>query len=183
MYRALNAETDRGKACVADAVLDELLKEMIRRRLIDDPEIKDVFNYGRPLGSHGTRLKIAYLLGWIGPEAYDDFKTIHSIRNKMAHSLDVDSFDHKEVRDLVDRLKGPRQTIITITKQGHDPAKVRIAKRSDVVTLASSMLMLRLWGAMDRAKRQRKGKDEPIFAGPRAMATLLADPKMPTVPL
>src|SRR5437660_472066 len=103
MFAALETETDRGRACVGDAVLDEVLEDLFRKRLIDHPaDVEEILSGSQPLGNHGVRLKLAFLLGWIGPETYADCRTIHKIRNRMAHELTVDSFEHARVLDLLD---------------------------------------------------------------------------------
>ena len=73
MADALKAETDRGKACVGDALLDEVVKDLFRIGFIDSrKDAEEMLGEGQPLGSHGARLKLSYLLGWIGPETYAD---------------------------------------------------------------------------------------------------------------
>ena len=142
MFAALEVETDRGRACVGDAMLDELFKELFSKCLIDRPkEVRDVLSGGQPLSNHGTRLRLAYLLGWIGPETYEDCRTIHRIRNKMAHELDVESFDNDEVRNLVDGLKSLEHITITVsgeTKRG------TLERRSDKFLWAVSASVMRL---------------------------------------
>ena len=183
MFAALEAETDRGKACVGDAMLDELVKNIFVHRLVDSRAAEEQFSFGRSLGSHGIRLKIAHMLGWIGPETYHDCDKIHNIRNRMAHNLEVDSFEHEQVRDLVKALKGPKSVVILITKTGHDPQRVNLKRSGDVVTLAVSTAMLRICDSLDRSKRQRPGKDAPIFSGPKRIAQFLTEPKIPNVPI
>ena len=54
--------------------------------------------------AYGNRLDMAKALNAITPGAYHDAKLTGRIRNKFAHNLDVDSFEHEKVRDLVDAL-------------------------------------------------------------------------------
>jgi DNA-binding MltR family transcriptional regulator len=157
---ALKAETDRGRACVGDALLDELLKELFRARLAGSKsEVDDVLGEGQLLGNHGGRLKLAYLLGWIGPETYAECRAIHKIRNRMAHKLDVASFDHLAVRDLLDGLKSPRHLTI---RNREGIKRVNLKRREDKFLVAVQMSVLRLWWFIDHAEKREPGDDPPI---------------------
>ena len=151
MIRALKAETDRGSACVGDAFIDELLKELFRRRLIDRPkEGEEHPGLNRTLGSFAHRLQLAHLLGWTGEETYCDGMTIHKIRNEMAHNLDVDSFDHAEVKRRIDALRGPSQV------------KFRLVDRRDKFFLAVQFAVLRIWELLEQSENATVAADAPI---------------------
>lgn len=101
----LDQESPRGIACIQDAVIDEVTKELFRAKLVTGKESNELLSHSSgPLGSHGSRLKLAYCLGWINQEVYKVAEQIHRIRNRMAHQLEVDNFDHELVRDLVENL-------------------------------------------------------------------------------
>jgi DNA-binding MltR family transcriptional regulator len=162
---ALKAETDRGRACVGDALLDELIKEMFSTRLAGTKaEIKEVLGDGQLLGNHGGRLKLAYLLGWIGPETYSECRAVHKIRNRMAHNLDVDSFAHSGVRDLIDALKSPRDLTIG-TKNGIK--RVNLKRREDKFLIAVQMSVLRCWWFVDHGEHLDQAGDPPINRLPK----------------
>lgn len=165
MADALKAETDRGRACVGDALLDELFKEMFQKRLTGPKsEIDEVLGDGQLLGNHGARLKLAWLLGWIGPETYADCRAIHKVRNRMAHNLDVDSFDHTAVRDLIDGLKSPRH--LTIDVKG-ETKRVNLKRRGDKLLVAVQMSVLRCWWFIDHANQIQAASDPPINRLPK----------------
>src|SRR4051794_22563748 len=78
-------ETERGKACVGDAILDDEVKQLCCVHLVaDSEETSSLMRNGEPLGSHGQRLKLAYCLGWLGIATYQTCRDIHRIRNRMA---------------------------------------------------------------------------------------------------
>lgn len=113
LLESLKTETDRGRASVGDALLDEILKDLFRARLVgSESQVEELLRDGQILGTHGGRLKVAFHLGWIRPDTHIECRTIHKIRNKMAHELDVDSFDHGAVRDLLDGLKSTRHLVV-----------------------------------------------------------------------
>jgi DNA-binding MltR family transcriptional regulator len=165
MAEALKAETHRGRACVGDALLDELFKEMFRKRLAGTKsEIDEVLGDGQLLGNHGGRLKLAYLLGWIGSETYGECRAIHKIRNRMAHNLDVDLFDHSAVRDLIDGLKSPRHLTIG-TK--HGIRRVNLKRREDKFLVAVQMSVLRCWWFIDHGTQLEAATDPSINRLPK----------------
>jgi DNA-binding MltR family transcriptional regulator len=165
MFDALRAETDRGKACVGDALLDEVVKELFLKRLLKEKkELDEMLGQSEPLGNHGARLKLAYLLGWIGPETYADSRDIRRIRNAMAHQLDVDSFDHPKVRDLVDGLRLAKDVRLTVAGQ---TKRVNLNLRTDKFLYTVAMTVMRYWWLIDLRRRSRGAKDPAIMRLPK----------------
>ena len=162
---ALKAETDRGRACVGDALLDELFKELFRKRLAGKKrEVDEILVDGQLLGTHGGRLKLAYLLGWIGPETYAECRAIHKIRNRMAHSLDANSFDHSAVRDLVDGFRSARNLTIRI---GGEAKRANLKRREDKFLVAVQLCILRCWWFIDHSDSAEPTEDPPINRLPK----------------
>lgn len=62
--------------------------------------------------AYGNKLDMARALDAITPGAYSDGKLIGRIRNKFAHDINVMSFEHEKVRDLVDQLQTGRSSQI-----------------------------------------------------------------------
>jgi DNA-binding MltR family transcriptional regulator len=167
MFEALRAETDRGKACVGDALLDELVKELFVKRLLNEKEAGEILGPTQPLGSHGTRLKLAYLLGWMGAETYADCRDIRKVRNAMAHTLDIDSFDHPKVSGLVDHLRVSQDVKITV---GRETKQVNLKRREDRFLYAVAMSVMRCWWLIDHATKSRRGGDPAILRLPKPPA-------------
>jgi DNA-binding MltR family transcriptional regulator len=141
MLEALKGNTDRGKACVGDAMLDEMFKELFRARFIDDQKaVEEALGGGQPLGNHGVRVKVAYLLSWIGPDTYHACRTIHRVRNAMAQSIEVNSFDDDTVRD---HRQHKRSKVGLHHWQG-GLQKINLKRRGDkfTITLVSAMLQV-----------------------------------------
>jgi DNA-binding MltR family transcriptional regulator len=139
MLEAMKKETDRGKACVGDAMLDELFKELFEKRLVDDQQrINEMIGSGQPLANYGVRLKLAYLLGWIGPQTYATCHAIHKMRNAIAHSMDVDSFSHPQVNAWFEKMSAPTQML---THQDGRPVRVNIARLEDRFLVALTTIV------------------------------------------
>jgi DNA-binding MltR family transcriptional regulator len=161
MLTALRAETDRGSACVGDALLDELLDQVFRQRFVNEEKlVEELLSFNQPLGSHGARSKVAYALGWIGPKTYGDIKGIRRVRNSMAHDLDVDSFDHQEVKDIVDGFRSLAEL-----------KRTRLAHRRDKFLLAVNWCIMQLWALLDDANHSPEGTDRPILTNTPELET------------
>lgn len=166
MLDALKAETNRGQACVADALLDELMKELFTARFVDDQDsVEEILAFGRTLGSHGARLKVAYLLGWIGQDTYQDCQRIHKIRNRMAHDLDVGSFDHDKVRDLCDGMRVLED--IRVLVDGEEK-RLKLTVREDRFLTSVVMTVQRIWCSISDSKQASAGIDPPMVRLPNA---------------
>jgi DNA-binding MltR family transcriptional regulator len=95
----LVAENARGCALVAGALLDERLLELIQARMVPRATANkfDSFfgGYG-PLATFAARTHLAYLLGFIADNVYQDLCVIRDVRNRFAHSAeDIDFNDNK----------------------------------------------------------------------------------------
>ena len=60
MFKALEKESDRGKACLADSLLGEPMKEPFAERLMKAKESTEILADGQALGNHVLRWKLAY---------------------------------------------------------------------------------------------------------------------------
>jgi DNA-binding MltR family transcriptional regulator len=169
MFDALKKETDRGKACVGDAMLDELFKELFAARFVDDLKtVNEALGDGQPLGNHGVRLKVAYLLGWIGPDTYRNCKIIHKVRNKMAHVMDIDSFDHASIADLLDKMPAQKSLIIT-GKKGLQ--RINLRRREDRFIVAIISAMLQIWQFISDSEHAECGEDLVLIPMPHPNVT------------
>ncbi len=165
MLQALKTETDRGKACIGDAMLDELFKDLFKSRFVDDQRVvEEALGGGQPLGNHSVRVKVAYLLGWIGPDTYHACRTIHRVRNAMAHSIEVDSFDDAAVRDLIDSTSAPKTVFIT-GKDGFQ--KINLKRREDKFTITVVSAMMQAWQLIDESAHATPAADLVLIPMPK----------------
>ncbi len=102
---SISSETDRGAVLMSAAYLDDKLKELIEKRLVQDKKIsRRVFDLNGALGTFSSRIDFAYLLGIIPKNARRDLHTIRAIRNQFAHHASPLSYDHTKVKPLCDKL-------------------------------------------------------------------------------
>lgn len=95
-------------------------------------------------GTLGKRLDLANALNAITPGTYSDGLLIGRIRNKFAHHLEVTSFEHPKVRDLVDNLQTGRDILIDDgdgTSSNYDAGWDRATRFRTAATGVCSTLM------------------------------------------
>lgn len=102
---SITSETDRGAALMAAAFMDDKLKLLLEKKLVQDKKIsRRAFDFNGPLGTFSSRIDFSYLLGLLPKNAQRDLHTIRAIRNKFAHHAAPLSFENEEVKNLCDRL-------------------------------------------------------------------------------
>ncbi|UPK45469.1 MltR family transcriptional regulator [Paenibacillus pabuli] len=102
---ALNGESDRGCALLAIAFLDNILKELLRKFLVDDSSVfNNLFAGSGGLSSFSSRIELAYLLGLISPMQRRDLNLLRKIRNDFAHSMDIIDFENQTISNRINEL-------------------------------------------------------------------------------
>ncbi len=106
-FRARFAKhTERGTALALCADLDNALADRLKRLfIIDGPLLKDAFAERGPFGSIDAKSKTCYLMGALPKVLFDEIQIVTRVRNKFAHHVAVDNFDHPKVAGLIDNLK------------------------------------------------------------------------------
>lgn len=105
----LQAETDRGLATAAAAILDHMLARLMENFLVDDPHATKrlLGNPFSPLGTFAARTAAAYSLGLITEDERDDLDCIRDIRNDFAHQPTSPVFTDESIAKNVHKLKMP----------------------------------------------------------------------------
>jgi hypothetical protein len=99
---------DRAMVIVGASFLDTQLEHIITNFLVDDEkEINQLLRFDQPMGTFGSKTRMAYCLGLIGPVVRKDLTLIGKIRNKFAHSLDA-SFSNSDIESWVSSLEWHR---------------------------------------------------------------------------
>lgn len=107
--KTLRLESDRGAVILAATMIDDTLKEALRKRMpgINSDEAKRILDYDGLAGSFGSRLKLAQALGIITRRRRQGLEIIREMRNACAHSRQETSFATPEVRDAFRLLLVP----------------------------------------------------------------------------
>jgi hypothetical protein len=95
-------ETDRAVAILAVCLLDDQLKAVIQAFYVKDPEVESLFKDDHILQTFNSKVNIAYFSGLIPKPLCHDLKLVGKIRNRFAHTLDVDlRFSHPSIDRLI----------------------------------------------------------------------------------
>ncbi|MDR9782275.1 hypothetical protein [Rhizobium redzepovicii] len=107
--RKLKGDSDRSAAITFAAIIESELGSALRKHLTREDEhrklVDDQFKENGLFGTFGARITAGTLLSVFGQEAAINLKTISKIRNRFAHRIDVDSFDHNDISTLCANLK------------------------------------------------------------------------------
>jgi hypothetical protein len=107
----VSPETDaRVKAIVCAAYIEDHITGLIREKMpgLTPVLTKKIFSETGPLGTIGNKIDAAQALCVIETKIAEDARLIARIRNRFAHEIRVDNFDHPRVKDLVDKLQSGR---------------------------------------------------------------------------
>lgn len=114
----LVTQSDRGVALITAAVVDELLRHLILKRMIEISESLQASLFDRPqapLSSFSAKIEIAFALGVIPEEAVAEFHLVRNVRNRFAHRFEALTFDHPEIARLV--RAAHKDTTLTIRQE------------------------------------------------------------------
>ena len=100
-------ETDRASVILAAAMLDDLLCEILKVRLIPCSNSSDALfdNSNAPLANFSSRIEMGYRLGLITHRFARDLHLVRKIRNSFAHDVSGCHFSDMQVRNRVAALE------------------------------------------------------------------------------
>ncbi len=139
----IDTGSHRATALVAGAFVEEHLTLLIRDRIQRDSKMEDeMFRPGGPIGDMGIKINLGYFLGLYTKVARKELDTIRRIRNKFAHSIEMDNFNKSPVKEWCMNLNrwtkvkilagsGSSKKDLTLSMEegeykGHKPPLVRI---------------------------------------------------------
>ncbi|MDQ1639640.1 MAG: mannitol operon repressor [Pyrinomonadaceae bacterium] len=103
--REFNQESDRGAALVAASLLDERLKEILQAFFLQSKVSDELLNgYNAPVGTFSSRASLAFALGLIQKNEFDEITLIRKIRNEFGHKWKDVTFDSARIADLCRKL-------------------------------------------------------------------------------
>jgi DNA-binding MltR family transcriptional regulator len=99
-------QTDRASAIVSSALLEELIERLLIAFFMDHETVKrDLFDGISPLSTMSAKINIAYHLGLLEKNEFEDLKLIKNIRNDFAHSFETINFETQRIKDKCLQLK------------------------------------------------------------------------------
>ncbi len=87
---------------MAAAFIEDKIGHLIESYLADDKKIRERFlkNNG-PLATFSSKLDLAFLLGLIPKNIFNDLHLLRKIRNEFAHSASLMTFESPSIKDRV----------------------------------------------------------------------------------
>jgi DNA-binding MltR family transcriptional regulator len=102
----LTAETDRGCSLMAASYLEAQLEAVLQKIFVGTIKQKnDLFGFNGPVGTFSSKIKIAFAIGLISEEHFNDLNWIRKIRNEFGHDFKPIGFDTSHISNLVKNLK------------------------------------------------------------------------------
>jgi hypothetical protein len=114
-------------------LIDRRVDKLFDAALRPDKTVRnDLLQSNGPLGNYAVKIRLAYLLGWLGKDLFDDLIAIGKIRNRFAHAMEARDFSDQQISTW---LKG--MTSYSFIAKILADAKVQVEPESGVVNLAS----------------------------------------------
>ena len=108
IHQAFEKESDRAAGIVVAAMLDESLKLLLSKRMVQAPSkhgrITSTLDRDQPLSTFSARINAAFQLGLISRYMARDLHLVRDIRNDFSHEPFVSSFDSGPTKDKVKAL-------------------------------------------------------------------------------
>jgi hypothetical protein len=147
VLQRIERESDRGAAAQTGAFLDHMLRKILEHFMIPHTKIQnELFEPQGSLSTFGARVTLAYLLGLIDREEFDECRMLKRIRNRFAHGVTV-AFNDADIAKWAEQLRyGTRLPL----QQSPSPTP-RQRFLSSTVTLA-----LQLHGRWDAIGKMRR---------------------------
>jgi|ERR1700688_712388 len=96
----LQAQTDRGAAIIGCAIIDDILADVLKTRLILTSELRDRLfssDANGPLANFSPKIDIAFAVGICDANLRADFHDIRRIRNRFAHTPEPLKFSDEKI--------------------------------------------------------------------------------------
>lgn len=117
---SLENESDRGVVLISTELIHYYLTMLFEEHLILNKELrKDILESAlAPLHTLSNKIKMAYALGLINKENYNNLEYIRKIRNKFAHRIFDASFEDSKIIEWCTKIK-------IVRLPGYDPNNYR----------------------------------------------------------
>ena len=106
VWELLKSESIRGSVIVAAAIHDDVLKQILLKRLVSQHSNSDPLFDGpnAPIGNMSARIELAYRVACISSNLRESLHVERKLRNEFAHLSKPISFDNQSVRDRTEHL-------------------------------------------------------------------------------
>jgi len=134
----IQKEPDRGVPLVAVAFLDDVLGKLLEAYFIDNSKtIRYILEYPGALCNFAVRADLAYCLGLLPEQTYNDIILIRKIRNRFGHSHHPVNFENEEIAGLCQKLYFANLSLQTLSVKVSARDKFEVA----VIMVSNTILM------------------------------------------
>jgi hypothetical protein len=101
----MDAASDRAAAITGAAFVEEHLGLFLRGTLHRNKKVSDhMFEGSGPLAAFSCQIDLAFMVGVFSTKPHHELHILRKVRNLFAHSLNVQSFEDQQVKNLVENL-------------------------------------------------------------------------------
>jgi hypothetical protein len=122
-YYLADPAHERAAGVMWPAIVERRIDGLFETALRPDMKIrKELFRPSGALGNYAVKVRLAYLLGWIGDDVYHDLLLVAKIRNRFAHAIEAKDFTDQQIGAWLREMNGYR-----VTRAMAESAKQRAA--------------------------------------------------------
>lgn len=136
-------ESDRGSVLVAVSILDDILTQLLKAKLVPTLEQNDELFDGAyaPFSSFSAKIDLAYRVALIKPNVRRSCHILRKIRNDFAHATEVKGFTHSATQDRIRELFKLNNNLVEVLekviiegiKEYRKEHKIKISDFNDIV--------------------------------------------------
>lgn len=146
--KEIHGKSDRAVAIVGAALLNAHVELLLTTFFVQDSaEAEALLANDRPLGTFGSRIRLAYLLGLVSRDEHEDLWAVNKIDEIFSRDLGDTAFNDEPVRNLCLDLRMPNKVLLM--GEQHTPRRMFVFG----VALLLRQLALRIEAA-ERGRRQ-----------------------------
>lgn len=104
--KLLSKETDRGIAIIGGEFLSNELEEVLKIKLVGNNQLKKkLFQSNGPLNTFSSKIKMAYAMGIISKDVYNNLEKLRDIRNCFSHTYIDINFNTEEISKFIKKFE------------------------------------------------------------------------------
>lgn len=105
------------------AIVERRVDKLFSIGLLPDKAVhNELFQPSGALGNYAVKVRLAYLLGWIEKDVFDDLLILARIRNRFAHAVEAKDFTDQRIAAWLRNMKS-YQTLPTSTEEATRAAR------------------------------------------------------------
>ena len=102
-YGDIQSYSDRDTVLVLSSIIEELLERILMKSLcIPNKELREqLFQFNGPLGTFSNKNSMAFSIGKISRDVYEDINILRQLRNECAHNIIQDEIDSQQFTESI----------------------------------------------------------------------------------